>query len=454
MKTVQTLLETQMAEVERDGAGPEVPAQRQPPGAVAPVARERLRPILQDLRSHQAQLQADDQLRASELARMSRLSRFQEAEIRDLIESYEQIVSERTLELTQASAALAQALTEVETLKERLEAENAYWQAENNIQYNFGEVIGQSEALKEVFFRIETVAPQDSTVLLLGETGTGKGMMARAIHNRSPRKDRPMVMVNCTALPASLIESELFGREKGAFTGASAQQIGRFELADKGTLFLDEIGDLPLELQAKLLQVLQEKEFCRLGSPRTIKVNVRIIAATNRDLKAAMAQGRFREDLYYRLNIFPVVVPPLRQRREDIPLLVEHFLRKFCRGMGKQIEHIPAATMKRLVEHAWPGNVRELENVIERAVITTTGETLQVLDRFEPAAPEESEDGCGQSLGELERAYILKVLRRTRGRIEGRHGAAAILGLNPSTLRGRMRKEGIQRYEWLAAGAE
>jgi formate hydrogenlyase transcriptional activator len=434
MKKLQSLFETLLAEVERDGKALEDP-----------------RIILPDLRSRRAQPRAEDQLRASELARGSRLSRFQEAEIRSLVESCKQIVAERTLELTQANAALAKALNEVETLKERLAAENAYWQAENNIQYNFGEVIGQSEALKEVFFRIETVAPQDSTVLLLGETGTGKGMMARAIHSRSPRKDRPMVMVNCTALPASLIESELFGREKGAFTGADVQQIGRFELADKGTLFLDEIGDLPLELQAKLLQVLQDKEFCRLGSPRTIKVNVRIIAATNRELKEAMAQGRFREDLYYRLNIFPVLVPPLRQRRDDIPLLVEHFMHKFCRAMGKDIKHISAATMKRLVDHAWPGNVRELENVIERAVITTTGETLQVLDRFEPAPPE---DACGQTLGELQRAYILKVLRRTRGRIEGPHGAAVILGLNPSTLRGRMRKEGLQRYEWLATGAE
>jgi transcriptional regulator with GAF, ATPase, and Fis domain len=440
MKKLQSLFETLLAEVERDETEHEV--------------AQAARPLFPDLRSRRAQPRAEDQLRASELARTSRLSRFQEAEIRSLVESCKQIVAERTLELTQANAALAKALNEVETLKERLAAENAYWQAENNIQYNFGEVIGQSEALKEVFFRIETVAPQDSTVLLLGETGTGKGMMARAIHTRSPRKDRPMVMVNCTALPASLIESELFGREKGAYTGASAQQIGRFELADKGTLFLDEIGDLPLELQAKLLQVLQDKEFCRLGSPRTIKVNVRIIAATNRDLKEAMAQGRFREDLFYRLNIFPVLVPPLRQRRDDIPLLVEHFMRKFCRGMGKDIKHISAATMKRLVEHAWPGNVRELENVIERAVITTTGDTLQVLDRFEPAPPEEPEDACGQTLEELERATILKVLRRTRGRIEGPHGAAVILGLNPSTLRGRMRKEGLQRYEWLATGAE
>ena len=366
----------------------------------------------------------------------------------------DRIVNERTQELTQTNAALAKALAEVEELKERLVAENAYLQLENDLHYNFGEVIGQSEALREVFSRIESVAPQDSTVLLLGETGTGKGMLARAIHAKSPRSDRPMVMVNCANLPANLIESELFGREKGAFTGANTQQIGRFELADKGTLFLDEIGELPLELQAKLLQVLEEKEFCRLGSPRTIKVNVRIIAATNRDLQEEIARGRFREDLYYRLSIFPVEMPPLRQHREDIPLLVQHFLAKFCREMGKKIVRVSEATLKKLVDHSWPGNVRELENVIERAVITTQGDTLQVLDQFSPSAPELEEENGHLALSELERVHILKVLRQTRGRIEGKSGAAELLGLHPSTLRGRMRKHGIQPFDWAAVQAK
>jgi transcriptional regulator with GAF, ATPase, and Fis domain len=257
-------------------------------------------------------------------------------------------------------------------------------------------------------------------------------------------------VVNCTSLPGNLIESELFGREKGAFTGAHAQQIGRFELADKGTILLDEIGDLPWELQAKLLHVLQEKEFSRLGSPRMLKVDVRVIAATNRDLREDVAKGRFREDLYYRLSIFPVVIPPLRQRREDIPLLVESALQKFCRDMGKKIEHISAATMKKLVNHAWPGNVRELQNVIERAVINTTGSTLQVMDTFEALSldPGSAESEL-LSLAEVERAHILKILRQTQGRIDGKNGAALILGLNPSTLRGRMRKEGIERFEWM-----
>jgi transcriptional regulator with GAF, ATPase, and Fis domain len=371
-------------------------------------------------------------------------------EVEALNANLDRLVLERTRELTQAKEALEQALGEVRALQERLEAENNYLHVEADRRYNFGEVIGNSGSLKEVFRSIEAVAPQDTTVLLLGETGTGKSTLARAIHARSGRKERAMVVVNCTALPGSLIESELFGREKGAFTGAHAQQIGRFELADKGTILLDEIGDLPWDLQAKLLHVLQEKEFSRLGSPRMIKVDVRIIAATNRDLREDVTKGRFREDLYYRLSIFPVVIPPLRERREDIPLLVENAMQKFSRDMGKQIEHISAATMKKLVNHAWPGNVRELQNVIERAVINTTGSTLQVMDTFEALPPEA---GSGEtallSMVEVERAHILKVLRHTKGKIDGKQGAALILGLHPSTLRGRMRKEGIERFEWV-----
>lgn len=360
------------------------------------------------------------------------------------------LVRDRTRELTVAKEALERALAEVEALKERLEAENSYLHFEDDRRYNFGEVVGKSGSLKEVFHSIDAVAPQDTTVLLLGETGTGKSTLARAIHARSARRDHPMVVVNCTSLPGSLIESELFGREKGAFTGAHAQQIGRFELADKGTIFLDEIGDLPWELQAKLLQVLQEKEFCRLGSPQVIKVDVRIIAATNRDLREDLANGRFREDLYYRLSIFPVVIPPLRQRREDIPLLVESAIRKFSRETGKKIENISAATMSKLVNHSWPGNVRELENVIERAVIISQGSTLQVMDTFEAVAQEPvSGEIPLKPLVEMERAHIIAALRQTHGRIDGKDGAALILGLNPSTLRGRMRKEGIQRFEWM-----
>jgi transcriptional regulator with GAF, ATPase, and Fis domain len=251
-------------------------------------------------------------------------------------------------------------------------------------------------------------------------------------------------VVNCTALPASLIESELFGREKGAFTGASAQQLGRFELADKGTILLDEIGDLPFELQSKLLHVIQDGEFSRLGSSRTVKVDARIIAATNRDLYEEMRLGRFREDLFYRLNIFPITVPPLRDRKEDIPLLVEYFLEKFNRKLGKNIRNVTNETMDHLMAHAWPGNIRELESVIERATIISQGSTLQVLDHFDLPGPPQPQDET-KPLVELERDYISQVLRRTNWRVEGANGAAHILGINPSTLRGRMRKEGIHR---------
>jgi DNA-binding NtrC family response regulator len=310
--------------------------------------------------------------------------------------------------------------------------------------YRFDDVVGGSRCLENMFFRVEAVAPQDSTVLLLGETGTGKGLVARAIHRRSTRSQRPLVQVNCTALPANLIESELFGREKGAFTGASSQQIGRFEMADKGTILLDEIGDLPIELQAKLLHVIQDGEFSRLGSSRTVRVDVRIIAATNRNLQEEIRRGRFREDLFYRLNIFPITVPPLRDRREDIPLLIEFFLQKFNRKIDKQIRFVANETMRTLMAHDWPGNVRELESVIERAVIISKGQTLQVLDHFEdPILAMEREEE--RPLLELERDYITRALRKTHWKIEGVDGAARILGLNPSTLRGRMRKEHIHR---------
>jgi len=335
---------------------------------------------------------------------------------------------------------------EIKQLKDRLQAENVYLQQEVDREYNFGEIIGQSSALSYVFFRVEQVAPMNATVLLLGETGTGKGVVARAIHSRSKRKDRALITVNCTTLPATLIESELFGRERGAFTGSDARQIGRFELADGGTIFLDEIGDMPMDLQCKLLRVIQDGEFERLGSPRTYKTDVRIIAATNRNLEEEIREGRFREDLFYRLNVFPITMPPLRQRKEDIPLLVNHFVVKFNKKIGKKITTISTDTLNILQEYHWPGNVRELESVIERAVIISQATTLQVLDRFDTFR--KPEDATGQetkAMAELEHDHILQVLKKTSWRIEGKNGAAILLGLNASTLRARMRKLGIVR---------
>jgi formate hydrogenlyase transcriptional activator len=338
------------------------------------------------------------------------------------------------------------AYAEIKRLKDRFQAENIYLQQEAAQVHNFGEIIGQSSAISYVFFRVEQVAAMDATVLLLGETGTGKGVIARAIQIRSARKNRPMVTVNCSSLPANLIESELFGREKGAFTGADARQIGRFELADGGTIFLDEIGEMPIELQPKLLRVIQDGEFERLGSPRTIKTDVRIIAASNRNLEEEIRKGRFREDLFYRLNVFPITIPPLRQRKEDIPLLVNHFVTKFNKKIGKKIDTVSKETLKSLEEYHWPGNVRELESVIERAVIMSPGTELNVLDRFDTfRKPEEPAGRENKDLAELEHDHILQILQKTNWRIEGTNGAARILGLNASTLRARMRKYGISR---------
>ena len=343
---------------------------------------------------------------------------------------------------------------EIEELKNRFQAESIYLQQDIAREFNFGEIIGRSAALEQVFFKVEQVAPQDTTVLLLGETGTGKGAVARALHSRSARKHRPIVTVDCTALPANLIESELFGREKGAFTGSDTRQMGRFELADGGTILLDEVGELPLDLQAKLLRVIQDGEFERLGNPRTIKVDVRIIAATNRDLKAEIGRGKFREDLYYRLNVFPITIPPLRQRKEDIPLLVKFFVTKFNKKIGRTFEAVEQETLALLQDYRWPGNVRELESVIERAVITSQGSALRVLDRLEPSRPsgeqqvervEKEVAPTVRALGEMERDHILHALQKTGWRVEGSAGAAEILGINSSTLRGRMRKHGIRR---------
>ncbi len=330
-------------------------------------------------------------------------------------------------------------------LRQRLERERDYLREEVKGAHASGEIVGQGKAITKVLMQVDQVARTAATVLLLGETGTGKELLARAIHNRSPRKDRPMVALNCAALPATLIESELFGREKGAYTGALTRQVGRFELADGSTLLLDEVSELPLELQAKLLRVLQEGQFERLGSAKTVSANVRIIAATNRDLERLVREGRFREDLYYRLNVFPIRLPPLRERREDIPLLVWTFVKECGRALGKSIESIPHSTLETLKAYPWPGNIRELRNVIERAMLVCAGSTLSVelpspSERVSPHTP------LGDlTLEEAERRHILSMLEKTGWRVSGKHGAAAILGLNPSTLQSRMVKLGIVR---------
>lgn len=345
-----------------------------------------------------------------------------------------------------AEIQLQQAMEEVSQLKNKLEEENVYLQEEIKLAQNFDEIVGRSDATKYVLFKIEQVAPTDSTVLITGETGTGKELVARAIHSSSSRKERPLVRVNCAALSPTLIESELFGHEKGSFTGATARKAGRFELANGGTIFLDEIGELPLELQAKLLRVLQESEFERLGSSKTIQVDVRVIAATNRNLNLAVEQGTFREDLWYRLNVFPITVPPLRKRKEDIPGLIEHFVRIFSHKVGKQITSISPASMRLINDHEWPGNVRELANVVERAVINTDGTVLRIVDHF-PGTNGEEPTQSNKTLEEIEREYISRILTSTGWRIDGPKGAAKILGLNPSTLRSRINKLGIQKLD-------
>jgi formate hydrogenlyase transcriptional activator len=339
---------------------------------------------------------------------------------------------------------LRERLEEIQGLKSRLEKENIALRDEIKAEKGFEKVIGDSDALKYVLFRIKQVAPTDATVLILGETGTGKSMVANALHEMSPRKDSPMITVNCAALPANLVESELFGREKGAFTGAQARQAGRFEIAHGGTIFLDEIGEMPLEIQAKLLRVLQDGEFERLGSPRTIKVDVRVIASTARDLKEEVEKKRFREDLFYRLNVFPVSMPPLRMRTGDIPGLVKHFVQKYARKLGRKIETVSKDTMKALREYRWPGNVRELEHVIERAVIISPGPELLIADNLDVKAAGMQEEQP-RVLESVEREHIFNVLGQTRWKIEGKNGAAAVLGLNPSTLRFRIKKLGIER---------
>ena len=350
-----------------------------------------------------------------------------------------------------AEEELLNALETIKKLKDRLEAENIYLRDEIKLKEGYGDIVGTSDPMRYAMHRLRQVAGTNATVLLTGETGTGKGIFARFLHRESNRRDKPFVNVPCAGLPANLIESELFGREKGAFTGSTARQIGRFELAHGGTIFLDEIGELPVELQAKLLRVLEDGEFERLGSPRTIKVDVRVIASTNRNLEEEINNGRFRKDLFYRLNAFPVTLPPLRQRREDIPLLVEFFAGRFSRGFGKHIEKIPTSTMKALEDYAWPGNVRELINVIERGVILAHGPTLRLaehigsLPTFDHRKQTLNEAESRKGLADMEREHILRTLEEKGWKIEGPAGAAAGLQMNPSTLRARMKKLGIKR---------
>jgi len=355
--------------------------------------------------------------------------------------------------LNQVAAQLAIAIEnarttrEVEQLRSRLEHEKSFLEGEPRTHLHFEEIIGESPALQHVLDQVAIVAASDATVLVLGETGTGKGLVARAIHRTSKRKDRSFITLNCAAIPTGLLESELFGHEKGAFTGAVSQKIGRLELADKGTLFLDEIGEIPLELQPKLLRVLQDHEFERLGGTRTIKVDLRLIAATNRDLARSVAEKEFRSDLFYRLNVFPIRLPALRERREDIPMLVRYFVRKFARGMDRGIETVPSESMNTLINWHWPGNVRELENFIERSVILTEGTALRA-PLAELQADSSAAGSTEHTLEGAEREHIIRVLQETGGMISGPTGAAHRLGLKRTTLQSKMQRLGITRRDY------
>src|SRR5450432_1061632 len=354
----------------------------------------------------------------------------------------------------------ALAFKEIDALKDKLAEEKLYLEEEIRSAFNFEEIIGDSPAIRRALAQVELVAAAGTTVLILGETGTGKEVIARAVHNLSPRKERTFVKINCAAIPSGLLEAELFGHERGAFTGAINQKIGRFELADRGTLFLDEIGDIPLELQPKLLRVLQEQEFERLGSNRTQRVDVRVVAATNRDLSKLVADREFRSDLFYRLNVFPIQIPPLRERREDVPLLVRYFVQNFSRRLNKAVEYVPVEAMDALVNYAWPGNIRELENLIERAVLLSPGKELRIpISELKPPALSANGNVSADlalfsptptpvpitTLEEAERQHILRALRQTEWRIAGPKGAAAILGMKRTTLQARMRKLGVRR---------
>ena len=364
------------------------------------------------------------------------------------LESGERVLvgaAEDVTERKVSEAKLREALAEVERLKNQLQSENLYLDEEVKPGHNFGEIVGESSALKKALYLVERVAATGATVLILGETGTGKELFARAVHDLSQRKDGPFVKVDCGAIPAGLIESELFGHEKGAFTDAIRRRAGRFELADGGTIFLDEIGDLPLDLQTRLLRVLQEGAFESVGGMRTINTNARVVAATNRDLGRQIGSGAFRGDLYYRLATFPITLPPLRERPEDVPLLALHFMKKYGARLGKKIENVPQQLIEKLRAYHFPGNVRELENIIERAVILSTGNTLQLDISFISARQPAPEWEELQTLEEIERSYIARALAICNWRIEGAQGAAKRLGIPPSTLRSRLRKLNITR---------
>jgi len=349
-------------------------------------------------------------------------------------------------ERKQSEMELERAYAEIAQLTQQIEADKNYLQEEIKIEHDFDKIIGNSDAIKYVLFRLEQVAKTDAAVIILGETGTGKELIARALHSTSARAKRPLIKVNCATLTAQFIESELFGHVKGAFTDAIADRQGRFELANKGTLFLDEIGELPLDLQPKLLRVLQDGEFEKLGDSRTITTDVRVIAATNRDLEALVRSGKFRKDLWYRLNVFPISIPPLRQRKEDIPDMVNHFVKKIGKATGKIITHIPEAVLDELATYDWPGNIRELEHIIERAIITSTSNRLRLMESLERTAIEKPHVGL-LSHSEMEREHILRALEQTQWVIEGPNGAAGILKMHPNTLRYRMKKLNIQRPE-------
>jgi len=382
------------------------------------------------------------------LQRLQKQIEVKNAQLRRSHDELEERVRERTADLGTANEqlvasekALEERIREIEQLKERLHRENIYLKEEIKLLGEHSEILGQSLAMKKILAQVEQVAHTDSTVLILGETGTGKELLARSIHKLSRRRDRPLVTVNCASLPPTLIESELFGREKGAYTGALTKMIGRFEIADGSTLFLDEIGEIPLELQSKLLRVLEEGNIERLGSTKTLHVDVRIVAATNRDIAREVKEGRFRTDLYYRLNVFPIVIPPLRERSEDIPLMVWAFVKEFQKKMGKEIENISKKSMESLQSYSWPGNVRELRNVLEHAMIVTSGRTLIV----QAPKPTSSETPGVRNLEDMERRHIVSVLERNGWRVGGKGGAAEVLGLKRSTLYSKMKKLGINR---------
>ena len=369
---------------------------------------------------------------------------FNEEELKLLIIVTRQI--EMAVNNAKQAEELEKALNELNKLKNQLEMENKSLQEEIKTAHNFEEIVGESAALKKVLSQVEMVAKTDSTVLIRGDTGTGKERIARSIHNISDRGQRALIKVNCPAIPSGLLESELFGHEKGAFTGALTKKIGKFELADGGTIFLDELGDLPLDAQAKLLRVLQEMEFERVGGTETLRVDVRVIAATNRDLEAQVKEGKFRADLYYRLNVFPITLPALCERKEDIPLLTMYFTQKYANKLSKEINSVSEENIERLKNYSWPGNIRELENIVERAVIVSSGEALNVDNSLfgsfsEPVSKEERQ----LSLEDNEREHIIKILNKTKWLIHGENGAAKLLGINPSTLRSRMQKLGIKK---------